>query len=176
MFNFDDEKALDDALTPVTTEGKPTIVGKLASEGNDLINKIVDSDDPEEVKDLSQLFSLNQRKKSLARSNRLSNLLELIDDEVISRFTENPEMIDDKYLINYMNSTQQAMSNIENSINQAPQIQINNQTNVNIDSSGLSRESRAKVLEVVSAIKNSLQTDSLDNIIDIIPKEKDSDA
>ena len=54
-----------------------------------------------------------------------------------------------------MNSTQQAMSNIENSINQAPQIQINNQTNVNIDSSGLSRESRAKVLEVVSAIKNS---------------------
>ena len=95
----------------------------------------------------------------------------LIDDEVITRVTTVPDAIEDKDLINYLRITQESVNSHNNEEQELPRVQINNQTNVNINSSGLDRESRAKVLEAVQEIlKSSLQGNSKDDIIDINPK------
>lgn len=166
------EEELDKALLPQSVDGVNSAA--LIKQGNDITKQIIDEDDPQKVEDLSQLFALVSKKKNIARTNRLSNLLELIDDEVITRFTETPELFDNDQLEKYMRTTQQSIYNIDNAMQNAPQIQINNQTNVNINSSGLNRESRAKVLEAVQEILNSsLQGTNNDDIIDIVPKEGD---
>lgn len=168
------EEELDKALLPQSMDGVNS--ASLIKQGNDLTKQIIEEDDPQKIEDLSQLFALVSKKKNIARTNRLSNLLELIDDEVIHRFTTTPESIDNDQLEKYMRTTQQSIYNIDTAMQNAPQIQINNQTNVNINSSGLNRESRAKVLEAVREILNSsLQDNESDVIIDITPKE-DKDA
>ena len=139
--------------------------------GDDLISKIITEEDPDELDKLTQLFTVNQKKKQIARTNKLSNLLDKVDDEVISRFNNNPEIIEDRDLLKYWSTTAEVISGKQED-NDIPKIQINNQTNISLNSSGLSRESRAKVLDVVNQILKD--TGSNDDIIDVDVKEVDS--
>ncbi len=158
--NFEKEEEIDKSLFPVKQDGVQTAT--LSKQGNELTNKIISENDPDELDKLTQMFSLNQKKKQIARTNKLSNLLELVDDEVISRFTGAPELIENDDLLKYWKTTQETIAQNNNDDQELPRVQINN--TVNISSSGLNRESRAKVLEAVQEIlKNS-------NVIDIDPK------
>lgn len=164
---FEKEEEIDNSLFPTQAKGVNT--SELFRQGNDLTTKIIEETNPDELDNLTKLFTLNQKKKQIARTNKLSNLLELVDDEVINRFTQFPEAIENDDLLKYWKTTQETINQHNQDEQELPHIQINNQTNVNINSSGLDRESRAKVLEVVQKIlKSSLQTD--ENVIDINPK------
>ena len=128
---------------------------KLTLEGNDLTNQIIEEKDAGKLEDLTKLFLLNKKKKDLARINKLSNLIDTIDDEVINRLNEEPESFNNDQLVKYMTATQQITDNITQGIENVPMIQINNQKNeIHIDDSGLNKESRAKVLEVITSILN----------------------
>ena len=128
---------------------------KLTLEGNDITNQIISEKDPNKLEDLTQLFLLNKKKKDLARINKLSNLINTIDDEVINRFNEEPENFNNDQLVKYLTATQQIIDTTTNNIEKVPMIQINNQKNeIHIDDSGLNKESRAKVLEVITNILN----------------------
>jgi hypothetical protein len=164
---FEKEEEIDSSLFPTQTKGVNT--SELFKQGNDLTTKIIEETNPDELDNLTKLFTLNQKKKQIARTNKLSNLLELVDDEVINRFTQFPEAIENDDLLKYWKTTQETINQHNQDEQELPHIQINNQTNVNINSSGLDRESRAKVLEAVQEIlKSSLQND--ENVIDINPK------
>ena len=94
-----------------------------------------------------------QRKKNMLRINKLSNLLTLVDDEVIMRFTSTPETFDNDQLLKYMKSTQDTMLALTQDLDQKPIIQINNQKNeININNTGLDQESRKRVLEAVQML------------------------
>lgn len=164
---FEKEEEIDSSLFPTQAKGVNT--SELFRQGNDLTTKIIEETNPDELDNLTKLFTLNQKKKQIARTNKLSNLLELVDDEVINRFTQFPEAIENDDLLKYWKTTQETINQHNQDEQELPHIQINNQTNVNINSSGLDRESRAKVLEAVQEIlKSSLQND--ENVIDINPK------
>lgn len=166
MIDIEKEQAMDKALE-FSVNNSPSVT--LIKEGNELSEMIVSENDPSKIEDLTNLFKLNQRKKNIIRANKLSGLLELVDSEVIERFSAYPESFDNDQLIKYMESTTRAISNIEQSLDQKPLIQINNQKNeINIGptSSGLTRESREKVLAAVQA----LLSDSCNNS-DIIDAE-----
>lgn len=146
-----------------------SLTAKLFGDSDELVEQIINENDPDKINDLTQLFKMSQAKKDVARTNRLSKLLEVIDDEVIMRFTSTPEAFDNDQLLKYMDVTQRTIYNVSDSINKVPTIQINNQSNeIHINNSGLDRSSRAKVLEAVNSILNSA------NVIDITPdKEED---
>ena len=142
----------------------------LVQEGNDITKNILQENDPAKLEDLTNLFNINQKKKNIARINRLSNLLELIDTEAIERITAYPDAVDNDQLISYMNATQNAIKISNNNVTQeAPLIQINNtktEISVNTESSGLDRASRARVLEVVNSILNSAKSE---DVVDVTP-------
>lgn len=133
-------------------------IRKLYNEGDDITNQIIAESDPDKVKDLTDLFNLNLRKKEIARINKLNNLLEIVDDEVIARITTEPETFDNEVLLKYMNSTQQAINGIKQTVDEQPLVQINN-NEIHIEESGLNQESRKKVLEAVMNIINSAKQD-----------------
>lgn len=165
--NFEREEQVEEGLFPTVK------VSSLAKEGNELVNKVIEENDPAKLEELTQLFALNQKKKQIARTNKLSNLLELVDDEVIHRVTTLPDAIENRDLLSYWKTTQESISQANSGDQELPKIQINNQMNVSVNSSGLNRDSRAKVLEAVQEIlKTSLQDDSDNSIIDITPKEE----
>lgn len=171
---IDEETSIEDEYKEnVISVVRPTNSDALNAESKDIISQIIAEKDPDKFKDLTSLFELNQRKKNMARINRLSNLLEMVDDEVILRVSTSPEDIENRDLIGYMNAAQKSMTAIEQSFNQTPLIQVNNQSNeIHISNeSGLNRESRKKVLDaVMSIIENAQNTD---NIIEVEGEEID---
>ena len=162
MPDIDEEEIMDEA-TELATVSK---YAKLVKEGNDITDKIMNASTTDELNEVTNLFLANQRKKDMIRSHKLSGLLGIIDDEVINRFASNPESFDHDQLLSYMNSTQRAIDSITRSLDEKPVVQINTQHNeINIDGSGLNRESRVKVLNAVQDILNSLQDGDVDDII-----------
>ena len=166
--DFIREEEIDSSLLP-TGEDAP-VVSVLIEKGNEITNNIIKEEDPSKLDELSQLFALNQKKRQLVRVNKMSNLLELVDDEVISRFVNNPDVIEDEDLLKYWRATQDTIKTTDGD-EQLPKITINNTQNINVNSSGLNRESRAKVLDVVNQILNGVKQG---DIIDAEIKEKDS--
>lgn len=162
--DFEKEKEIDTSLAPVGTPAS-----SLIKEGNDLTMMIAGETDPNKLDDLTQLFNMNRKKREMVRVNRLSNLLELVDDEIMNRFTAYPDSFDHDQLLNYMRATTNAINNTTQSINQAPTIQINNtSTEVNFNSGmNLDRSSRERVMAAVSEILGSLQNNNGDDIIDV---------
>lgn len=155
----------------MTSEGlvKKTSTSILFEESKDLADLIVAEKDPNKLNDLTNLFKQNQLKKNLLRSNKLNAVLEMIDDEVMTRLAD-PEFMSNKDLLGYMNAAQQAIQNSYNTYEQLPTIQINNiENSVNIGADNLSRESKKVVIDKVNEILAQLQTDN--NVIDVVEDE-----
>jgi len=143
---------------------------KLYLESSELVDQIIKETDPDKIEEMTKIFSLTQRKKDIARIDKLSKLLNLVDDEVANRLVDTPESFRNDDLIKYMSTTQQTITSLENNLTNKPLIQINNQKNeININDSGLNRESRQKVLDTVMKILNNY------NNPDIIDVEEEED-
>lgn len=142
-------------------------------ESSELVNQIINETDTNKIEELTKLFTLNQRKKDIARIDKLSKLLNLVDDEVSNRLVDTPESFNNDQLIKYMGTTQQTLTALESNLTDKPMIQINNQLNeININDSGLNRESRQKVFDTVMAILNNSNKD----IIDVDMDEENSEC
>lgn len=149
--------------------------GQLPNE-EDILDKIVNTNDIDELKDLTHLFNLNQSKKNILRISKLNDLLDKVSDQAMERLDTRAFDISDRDLMTYMqvfqNTIDKSQQNIENATSQ-PMIQINQQNNINIEEGGLSKESRDKILSVIDTIKkmaeeniNNTQTEENTNLID----------
>ena len=165
------ENELDRALETGTELTKsPSAV--LVQEGNDLTEQIINETDMSKLNDLTKLFELNRKKKDIARANKLSNLLTIIDDEIVTRVSEQPESIKDQDLVKYMQSAQEAISAGVDAGSQITQINITNKTNVNVNNQPqLSRESRQRALNAVKEILGNIDTQT--DIIDVEVERKE---
>lgn len=128
----------------------------LDSKTKDLAQQILDTDDIDKVKDLTNLFNLNIQKRNVMRVVKMNELLDNVTDKVAERFEKTPDNFTNDDLLKYMqvteNSIEKANKNL-NLVEETPAIQLqqNNQVNINIGTS-LDRESRVKVTDAVQAI------------------------
>lgn len=150
-----------------------------------LIEKIITEPDEQKSRDLITLFNSNQNKKTMVRINKLSDLLDTITDQALTRFTARPDEISNKELFDGLKVVQDLIERGQKQVsganeNNTPLIQVNQQTNeVNIGNSpnNLSRDSRERVKSAVMNLLNSITTTSItpdDEVITIEPvKEGD---
>ncbi len=172
MADIELQNELDRAMDSPST-GTVSVAATLAKEGNDLTSQIVATNDTNKLNDLTKQFELNRRKKDIVRANKLSNLLTMIDDEIVDRMATTPELIKDQDLVKYMQSAQEAISVGEQAGTQITQININQGTNISLDAgTTLNRDSRKKVLDTVNEILRGLnnETDTID--VEAIKKEE----
>ena len=112
---------------------------------DDVISKLIESQDAEEIKRLTQLFNVNQMKKDAIRIVKLN--------QVSERVEKYPDLFSNADLLNYVNTIQQTITKSNqtiSNINQIPLIQLNQQNNiVQVSDDILTRESREKILNVV---------------------------
>lgn len=136
-----------------------------------IAQKVLTEDDIDKVKDLTKLFNLNIRKKNVLRTLKMNDLLDKVTDQVVQRFEKTPNNFSNEDLIKYMqvieNSIDKANKNL-NLVEETSPIQLmqNNQVNINIED-GLNRESRERVLEIVSSILNSNNSQDVDELPEI---------
>ena len=144
----------------VVETGLAIPTGKLTlnEESAALIEKIIAESDDQKAKELTQLFNANQNKKTMVRVNKLSDLLDTITDQALTRFTQRPDEISNKELFDGLKIVQDLIERGQKQVSNAgetPLIQINQQNNeVKIDgaSSNLSRDSRERVKAAVTGL------------------------
>ena len=135
---------------------------ELKKESLDILNQIITSTDAAKTKDLTCLFNENQNKKTMLRMNKMSDLLDVITDQAMTRFTARPDEISNKELLDSMKVVSDLIEKGNKQINtqaEAPLIQINQQNNeVNMGDTkgGLSRDSRERVKNTVNDLLASL--------------------
>lgn len=141
---------------PVQVEEVDKNTLSLSTSENELIEKIVNSTDADELKDLTHLFNIAQSKKNIVRISKLNDLFDKVSNQALERLDTRAFDISDGDLIKYMqvvqNAIEKSQQSVENATNQ-PMIQINQQNNINIEDGGLTKESRDKILSVIDVIK-----------------------
>lgn len=143
------------------------IIGKqsLNEESKLLLNQIIAETDEQKVRDLTHLFNANQNKKTMARVNKLSDLLDTITDQALERFTARPDEISNKELFDGLKVVQDLIERGQKQVTGAgeiPLIQINQQNNEvnvgNASTGNLNRESRERVKAAVLGLLDSIST------------------
>lgn len=131
-------------------------VTSLDDKTKDIAQQILDTDDVDKVKDLTNLFNLNIQKRNVMRVVKMNQLLDNVTDKVTERFEKTPDNFTNDDLLKYMQATENSIEKANKNLNlveetPAIQLQQNNQVNINIGTS-LDRESRVKVTDAVQAI------------------------
>lgn len=156
---------------------------RLNDESKALIEQIIAETDEQKVRDLTYLFNANQNKKTMARVNKLSDLLDTITDQALERFTARPDEISNKELFDGLKTVQDLIERGQKQVagaGETPLIQINQQNNeVNVggaSASTLNRDSRERVKSAVLSLLDSITnkpTVNSDDIITVEPIEGD---
>jgi hypothetical protein len=175
-FIVSSEDFIDNVDATETTLVPP--VPSLNEESLALINQIIAETDEQKAKDLTYLFNANQNKKTMVRVNKLSDLLDTITDQALSRFTSRPHEISNKELFDGLKVVQDLIERGQKQVSGAgetPLIQVNQQTNeVNIGgtTSNLNRDSRERVKSAVLGILESItKTAPVETPVDIVEAE-----
>ena len=157
----------------------------LAKESIVILNQIIAEQDPAKTKDLTYLFNQNQNKKTMARMNKLNDLVDTLVDKFIDRANNRPDEMTTTEIINGMKTASDLIDKGQKSINSepefAPLIQINSQDNsVNVAGSDdaaskLSKESKDRVTNVIRGLLSRLAANNAQettNVIDITANEE----
>ena len=113
---------------------------------------------------IKNIKNANQNKKTMIRVNKLSDLLDSITDQALTRFTERPNEISNKELFDGLKIVQDLIERGQKQVSGAgetPLIQFNQQNNeVNVGSNigNLSRDSRERVKSAITSLLSSITT------------------
>ena len=75
----------------------------------DLVSKIVEEQDSNKLKDLVNLFNVNQSKKNIVRAEVFSRLLDKISLQMVERFDKKPGEFSNKDLLEYLTAVRTAI-------------------------------------------------------------------
>lgn len=124
---------------------------------DELEQRIIKETDIDELKNVINLFNLNIKKKDIIRTNKLSNLQDLVTEQMSERIEKNAGAFSNKDLLDYFKIIQESINKADNSLDSVdtPAIQFNQQVvNVGVDSNKqeLDKDSRDRVADAVNAI------------------------
>lgn len=135
---------------------------ELDSAALQIIKQTIAENDVVKTKDLTAMFNNIQKKKAMVRVDKLNNLLDVITDQAIERFTMRPDELSNQELFQGLKTIQDLAEKNQKMLteqtDQPPLIQINQQE-VNIGTATeLDRTSRDKVKNAVANILASIAT------------------
>ena len=121
-----------------------------------LVQKILQEDDVDNLKDLTRQFNVFQAKRQVLRVNTLNDVQDALVQQMLDRLEQQPHNFDNKDIALWVKTVQSAMESSKKGIEEVDTIptivhQNNTQINVNVEDT-LSRESREKILSVLDKI------------------------
>ena len=142
----------DNKILPTDLIELSALDGKMNSITKDIINE----DNPEALKELINLFNLQEVKKNTIRANKFNKLLDGISDELLIRFDKYHNQFSNDDIFKYMQIVQQALDKtkkVESVLDNAPKITFNQQINIQNTEPELSREERENILNALKSIQ-----------------------
>lgn len=148
-------------LVPVSEELNRAALDK---ESLEILNQLIAETDTEKTTDLTYLFNVNQKKKTMARLDKMGKLLDTIADTAIERFSKRPDELSNQEMLQAIRVVQGAIESEQKILGgtaqaETPLIQINQQNNgvtIGGAESAMTKDSRERVQAAVKDILSSL--------------------
>jgi len=135
----------------------------LASSVDDLEEQILSEENPDNLKNLMEIASLDIKKKDIIRANKLGELQDKVVEEMANRIDKKPGEFSNKDLLDFHKTIQETINKTSREEVEVPTIQINQQQiNIGAEEEPLSRDSKARVADVIQAILSKNIYDSYD--------------
>ncbi len=140
-----------------------------------ITENIIKEDNPESLKELINLFNLQEIKKNTIRANKFNKLLDGISDELLLRFDRYHNQFSNDDMFKFIQVVQQALDKtkkVESALDTIPKITVNQQINIQNNETELSREERENILAALKSIQNMnnnqeiIQEEQVEEIID----------
>lgn len=137
----------------------------------DILNKIQNIKNTEELKEVAMLFNLNIAKKEMSRALQQDELLDIIIKQARERLSKRPDEHSTKDLLDYYTAFQSNLDKTKNYIDrveESPAIQINDnkKITVNVQTIGLGRDANEDVIDAVQNIVGGMKdTQSLADFV-----------
>lgn len=145
------------------------------------IQQILEASTRDELKRQFELFNITQGKKNALRIIKLNDLLDKVEDQAIVRFTQRPDQVSNKELLDYM---QVVSAQIERSqkyidiLEEKPMVQVNkqkNELNINIGPQ-LNRESKERVIDAIGALLKQINNKNLPERVETLVRDTDDSS
>ena len=118
----------------------------------ELQERLLSESNADEVNNIIDIFNLNIKKKNVIRTEKLSQLQDLISEQMKTRVEKNADAFSNKDLLEYFKTIQDTISKSDMSSDVRVPVQINQQQiNVNVDQE-LDRASKNRVLAAIESI------------------------
>lgn len=124
----------------------------LASTTEDIVERIKAETDQKKLKELTDLFIMNQSKKNIIRSATFNDVLDKIAEQMSLRMSHKSGEFSNKDLVDWMKVIQDTVNKTGDTAEQiksAPTIQVNQ---VNINSETLDSDSKQRVMEFIQSV------------------------
>ena len=152
---------------------EPTSLQAVKDKDDALVQKILQEDDVDNLKDLTRQFNVFQAKRQVLRVNTLNDVQDALVQQMLDRLEQQPHNFDNKDIALWVKTVQSAMESSKKGIEEVDTIptivhQNNTQINVNVEDT-LSRESREKILSVLDKILG--ESDGVEDENVVLPSE-----
>lgn len=120
----------------------------------EVANKVLTENNPEEAKKLISLFNWNMSKKNVARIVKLNELYDSVTDHMSTRLATKSDQFTNSDLLDYMKAIQGAIDTSSKNLTQAeePPVIVQNNTQVNINMNDqFDREAKERILAAIQA-------------------------
>ena len=120
-----------------------------------LSDKLIKTNDFDELNEIVEMFNLDLQKKNLIRGVKLSEVQDKVVDQLSMRLTERADNFSNEDLIKYLKTIQETLNKTTVTTDdiKAPTIQVNQQVNVD-NVNNFNAESRKRILSAVNSIMN----------------------
>lgn len=139
----------------------------------EVANKVLTENNPEEAKKLISLFNWNMSKKNVARIVKLNELYDSVTDHMSTRLATKSDQFTNSDLLDYMKAIQGAIDTSSKNLTQAeePPVIVQNNTQVNINMNDqFDREAKERILTAIQATLAAAQRQSSQDIIEEPPE------
>lgn len=130
-----------------------------------LQEKLFSENDIKELENIFNLFNLNIKKKSLIRTEKLSELQDLLTSNMFNRVTKHSDEFSNKDLLEYFRAVQDTINRAtDTKTSGISEIQINqNQVNISVKQETLDADSRKRVADVIETYLAKLNNQNNNN-------------
>lgn len=142
---------------------------------DELEAKLLSAETNEDIKQIIDIFNLNLKKRDVIRASKLEDLQDLISEQMKLRLEKRAGEFSNKDLVDYFKVINDTLSKTNMDSSSVPQIQFNQNTQVNITDNILSsKDSRDKILGAIRATIRKMEEQA--EIIDVDETEIKNDS
>lgn len=147
----------------------------LDTSATNLVNAIIEEENPSKLKDLTHLFKVHMAKKNIIRLIKYYDMVDLVNNQTLQRLENRPDEISNRDLLTFMTTilttiekTTETLGTLDDTTSGLIINQQKNEVNINLGATSLDRDSKERVVDAIKSLMSFIsEPEAREDVIDI---------